>query len=426
MDNQKQPERRPGGIKNSSTKIVITSLIAGMLGGGVVIGGNNVYQAWQNNQDNQDNQALNSSSKNAGGVKVQKTTAEENSATNAFNKISGAVVSVINLQRQSTKGNSLDAIFGPDQGSKKGGTLQTASEGSGVVFKEADGVAYIVTNNHVVQGSNALQVILSDGTKLDAKIVGTDPTTDLAVIKVSAAQVKTIAKFGNSDDINVGQTALAIGSPLGTQYATSLTEGIVSAKKRAVAVINEQGQQLGTANVIQTDAAINPGNSGGPLINLAGQVIGINSMKLASDANGTSIEGIGFSIPSNEVVNIINQLIAHGSIERPALGVTLTDLTNIDPNDQKNILKLPSSVQNGVVIINTLSESPAKTAGIKKYDVIVNIDGKDVKTQSDLRDILFSHKVGDTVEFKFYRGSKLMTANVKLTLNTTTLAKESK
>ncbi|MCM0596926.1 trypsin-like peptidase domain-containing protein [Periweissella fabaria] len=411
-------------MKNSSTKIVITSLVAGMLGGGVVIGGNNVYQAWQANQDNQ---ALNSSSKNVGGVKVQKTTAEKNNATSAFDKVSGAVVSVINLQRQNTKGNSLDAIFGNnDSASKKTGNLETASEGSGVVFKEANGVAYVVTNNHVVQGSNALQVILSNGTKLDAKIVGTDPTTDLAVIKISAAQVKTIANFANSDDINVGQTALAIGSPLGTQYATSLTEGIVSAKKRAVAVINEQGQQLGTANVIQTDAAINPGNSGGPLINLAGQVIGINSMKLASDANGTSIEGIGFSIPSNEVVNIINQLIAKGSIERPALGVTLTDLANIDANDQKNVLKLPASIQNGVVIINTLSDSPAKVAGIKKYDVIVGIDGKTIKSQSDLRDVLFSHKIGDTVEFTFYRGSKQMTANVKLTLNTTSLAKESK
>ncbi|CAH0416664.1 S1C family serine protease [Periweissella fabaria] len=422
MDNQNKTRTR--GIKNSSTKIVITSLVAGMLGGGVVIGGNNVYQAWQANQDNQ---ALNSSSKNVGGVKVQKTTAEKNNATSAFDKVSGAVVSVINLQRQNTKGNSLDAIFGNnDSASKKTGNLETASEGSGVVFKEANGVAYVVTNNHVVQGSNALQVILSNGTKLDAKIVGTDPTTDLAVIKISAAQVKTIANFANSDDINVGQTALAIGSPLGTQYATSLTEGIVSAKKRAVAVINEQGQQLGTANVIQTDAAINPGNSGGPLINLAGQVIGINSMKLASDANGTSIEGIGFSIPSNEVVNIINQLIAKGSIERPALGVTLTDLANIDANDQKNVLKLPASIQNGVVIINTLSDSPAKVAGIKKYDVIVGIDGKTIKSQSDLRDVLFSHKIGDTVEFTFYRGSKQMTANVKLTLNTTSLAKESK
>lgn len=422
MDNQNKTRTR--GIKNSSTKIVITSLVAGMLGGVVVIGGNNVYQAWQANQDNQ---ALNSSSKNVGGVKVQKTTAEKNNATSAFDKVSGAVVSVINLQRQNTKGNSLDAIFGNnDSASKKTGNLETASEGSGVVFKEANGVAYVVTNNHVVQGSNALQVILSNGTKLDAKIVGTDPTTDLAVIKISAAQVKTIANFANSDDINVGQTALAIGSPLGTQYATSLTEGIVSAKKRAVAVINEQGQQLGTANVIQTDAAINPGNSGGPLINLAGQVIGINSMKLASDANGTSIEGIGFSIPSNEVVNIINQLIAKGSIERPALGVTLTDLANIDANDQKNVLKLPASIQNGVVIINTLSDSPAKVAGIKKYDVIVGIDGKTIKSQSDLRDVLFSHKIGDTVEFTFYRGSKQMTANVKLTLNTTSLAKESK
>lgn len=419
---QDKNERRTRGVKTGSAKIIITSLIAGMIGGGVVIGGNTAYQAWQSNADNQ---ALNANKKDtSAGVKVQKTTAESNDATSAFSKVSGAVVSVINLQHESSKSAGLDALFGSDS-SKKGGALEAASEGSGVVFKESDGVAYIVTNNHVVQGSNALQVILSDGTKLEAKMVGTDPTTDLAVIKVSAAQIKTIAKFGNSDDINVGQTALAIGSPLGTQYATSLTEGIVSAKKRSVAVINEAGQQLGTANVIQTDAAINPGNSGGPLINLAGQVIGINSMKLATDANGTSIEGIGFSIPSNEVVNIINQLIANGTIERPALGVTLLDLANVDTSDQKNVLKLPSSVKDGVVIMQTLAESPAKTAGIKKYDVVVGIDNQAVPNQAALRDILYSHKVGDTVKFKFYRGSKEMTAKVKLTLNTSALAKES-
>lgn len=419
MQENNDTSRRPRSGKTSSFKVVVTSLVAGMVGGGLVIGGNSAYQAWQNNQDNQ---AVTSNIKPTNGsVKVQKTSAETNDATSAFNKVSGAVVSVINLQRASSKGEGLDALFGNNA---KKGALQTASEGSGVVFKKDNGVAYIVTNNHVVADSNALQVILSDGAKLDAKIVGTDPTTDLAVIKVSAAKIKTVAKFGNSDDINVGQSALAIGSPLGTQYATSLTEGIVSAKKRAVAVINEAGQQLGTADVIQTDAAINPGNSGGPLINLAGQVIGINSMKLASDANGTSIEGIGFSIPSNEVVNIINQLIAHGAIERPALGVTLIDLANIAGSDQQQVLKLPTSVKNGVVIIQTLTNSPAKEAGIKKYDVIVGIDGKPVPDQATLRDILYNHKVGDTVKFTFYRGDKEMSANVKLTLNTSALAKE--
>lgn len=420
---QDETNRRARGIKNSSAKVVVLSLVAGMLGGGAVIGGTNAFQAWQNNIDNQ---AVNSNKKDtSAGVKVQKTVAESNDATTAFNKVSSAVVSVINLQRENTKSGGLDSLFGFDkQNKKKSDTLQAASEGSGVVFKSHDGVAYIVTNNHVVQGSNALQVILSDGTKLVAKIVGTDPTTDLAVIKVSAAKIKTIAEFGNSNNINVGQTALAIGSPLGTQYATSLTEGIISAKKRSVATVNEAGQQLGTAEVIQTDAAINPGNSGGPLINLAGQVIGINSMKLAADANGTSIEGIGFSIPSNEVVSIINQLISRGTIERPALGVTLIDLTNIDPSDQKNILKLPTSVKDGVVIMQTLNNSPAKEAGIKKYDVVIGIDNQNVPNQATLRDILYKHKVGETVKFKFYRGSKVMTVNVKLTLNTSSLAKE--
>lgn len=405
--------------KNGSTKIIITSLVAGMLGGGVVIFGNNTYQSWHLNNA----QPINQSTKvKSGEVKVEKTTPETNTATTAFNKVSGAVVSVINLQNKNTKASGLDALFGNTN--RKDTSLEAASEGSGVVFKKDNGVAYIVTNNHVVKDSNALQVMLSDGVKLDAKIVGKDVTTDLAVIKVNDSNIKTVANFGNSDEINVGQTALAIGSPLGTQYATSLTEGIISAKKRSVAVVNDNGQQTGTANVIQTDAAINPGNSGGPLINLSGQVIGINSMKLASDANGTSIEGIGFTIPSNEVVNIINQLISKGKIERPALGVTLIDLDNVDSNDKKNILKLPDMVNKGVVIMDTMKNSPAKSAGIKKYDVIVNIDGKNVDNQANLRDILYAHKIGDTVSFKYYRENKEMTTNVKLTLNTSALSKE--
>ncbi|MCT4396022.1 S1C family serine protease [Periweissella beninensis] len=417
MENDNQKSR----VKSGTTKVVVMSLVAGMLGGGIVISGDNAYEAWQQNH-------ISSSSKTTtGNVKVQTTKAESNSATKAFNSVSGAVVSVINLQKSSTN-STLSSIFGSSSSSSssKKSTLETASEGSGVIFKKSNGIAYIVTNNHVVSGSNALQVIMSDGTKLTAKLVGTDETTDLAVLKINASKVTQIASFGNSNDINVGQTVLAIGSPLGSQYATSVTQGIISAKKRTVAVTNDDGVQTGNATVIQTDAAINPGNSGGPLINLSGQVIGINSMKLASDSNGTSVEGMGFSIPSNEVVSIINQIISSGSVKRPALGVTLIDLSNIASSDQKSVLKLPTSITKGVVIMQTLKQSPAKTAGIKKYDVIVAMDGKKVTSQATLREILFSHKIGDSVKVKYYRGSTLKTTTIKLTLDTTTLNKETK
>lgn len=218
--------------------------------------------------------------------------------------------------------------------SSSNSALEAASEGSGVIYKKNGNTAYVVTNNHVVSGSSKLEVILSSGKKINAKIVGTDATTDLAVLKINAANVSTVASFGNSNQIEAGQSVLAIGSPLGSDYATSVTEGIISAKKRTVQVQDNSGSTTGNASVIQTDAAINPGNSGGPLINLAGQVIGINSMKLSSDEEGTSVEGMGFSIPSNEVVSVINQLVKNGKITRPALGIELVDWIIYRPHNK--------------------------------------------------------------------------------------------
>jgi serine protease Do len=172
--------------------------------------------------------------------------------------------------------------------------LETVSEGSGLIYKKADGKAYIVTNNHVVSGSDKIEVILADGTKLTAKTVGTDATTDLAVLSIDGAKVSTVASFGDSAAITAGEPVIAIGSPLGSQYATSVTQGIVSAKTRTIDVTDEDSRQVtGQATVIQTDAAINPGNSGGPLVNSEGQVIGINSSKLALSSDGTSVEGDG-------------------------------------------------------------------------------------------------------------------------------------
>ena len=260
----------------------------------------------------------------------------------AYSSIKNAVVTVINLKKESsTSSNSLyGSIFGDSSSSSNSSSsdsskLETYAEGSGVIYKKSGNAAYVVTNNHVISGSNAVEIIMSNGKKLSAKVVGKDTVTDLAVLKINSSSVSTVASFGDSNSIKVGETALAIGSPLGSDYTTSLTQGIVSAKKRTVATMNEAGQETGEATVIQTDAAINSGNSGGPLINLAGQVIGINSMKLSSSSSsGTSVEGMGFAIPSNEVVTIINQLISKGKIVRPAIGASLLDLTDITASQQ--------------------------------------------------------------------------------------------
>ncbi|MDR3191302.1 MAG: trypsin-like peptidase domain-containing protein [Lactobacillaceae bacterium] len=356
-------------------------------------------------------------------VKVSNSNVKgDTEATKAFNVASGAVVSVINLQKQQATGAY--SMFGETESkdsSSSDNDLETASEGSGVIYKKSGDTAYIVTNNHVVADSNALQVLLSDGTKLTATLVGTDDITDLAVLKVKADKIKDIAQFANSNEIKAGQSVIAIGSPMGSEYATSVTAGIISATKREVASTDESGNSLGTATVIQTDAPINSGNSGGALVNMAGQVVGINSMKLSSSGTGATIEGMGFAIPSNTVVNIINQLEKTGKIERPALGIKMLDLTSISVTDQEKTLKLPSSVKGGVVVMDTIDDTPAKTLGLEKYDVITKIDGKAVDGSGDLRDALYEHKIGDTIKVTYYRDGKEKTEPVNLTAKTSQL-----
>lgn len=407
-------------MKNN--KIIITAAIAGLLGGGVAYGGASFVQ----NRMEATTTAVPTGSNKSGETQTSNVKVNVSSqSSKAFSTVKDSVVSVINLQKENNNDpdNILNSIFGDSESSssKKSSSdkLQTASEGSGVIYKKSGDAAYIVTNNHVVSGSNSLEVIMSNGKKLPAKIVGTDSVTDLAVLKINSAPVTTVASFGDSDNIKVGETALAIGSPLGSEYATSLTQGIISAKKRTIETSNSNGQGTGEATVIQTDAAINAGNSGGPLINLAGQVIGINSMKLSSSGNSTSVEGMGFAIPSNEVVSVIDQLVKNGKIDRPALGVTLVDLTAISSDQQKSILKLPSSVTGGSVIMS-VNAGPAKSAGLKKYDVVTKVDGKSVRDTAELREVLYKHKVGDTIKVGYYHNGKYKTTDVKLTKTAST------
>jgi len=396
------------------TKVAVTALVAGLLGGGAAYGG----ITYLNNSGINDTAVPAGSNKSGNASTSNVTVNVSTQSTKAFNQVKGAMVSVINLQKQNSSSSTLGQLFGAESSgsnSKSKSELEEASEGSGVVYKKDGNTAYIVTNNHVVSGSSALRVVTSSGKQLQAKLVGKDSVTDLAVLKVNGSDLKTVASFGNSDKVKVGETALAIGSPLGSQYATSLTEGIISAKKRTIETTNSSGTQTGNATVIQTDAAINPGNSGGALINVGGQVVGITSSKIASDAEGTSVEGMGFAIPSNEVVNIINQLVKKGKVVRPALGITYVDLANVSSAQQKSILKLPSNVESGVVVMSASAGSPAKKAGLTKYDVITAMGGHQISDQSTLRDILYTYKLNDTVSMTYYHNGKKKTANVKLT-----------
>lgn len=326
--------------------------------------------------------------------------------------VKNAVVSVIN--KQSLNQNNL---FGNNGQSRRqnqkteDSDLTTASEGSGVIYKVENGYAYIVTNNHVISGSQELEVLMADGTREKAELIGADKWTDLAVLKIKADKVTTVAEFANSDEVKAGQTAIAIGSPLGTEFATSVTQGIVSAKDRSVPTdVDGDGKQDWVVNAIQTDAAINPGNSGGALVNAAGQVIGINSMKISK----SSVEGIGFAIPSNEVVSIINQLEKSGKVIRPVLGISMVDLTSVSSQGRQQ-LDLSNNVKEGVVVADVQDNSSASKGGLKQYDVITEIDGKPVTGVQTLRKALYSKTVGSSIEVTYYRNGQKQTTTIQLT-----------
>ncbi|GGI64918.1 S1C family serine protease [Enterococcus alcedinis] len=410
--------------KNGFFKKFGIGLAGGVLGGILAVGSfYNFSGTLFNNNGNETpttETTVNSNNKTeVSNIKVNATS----DVTKAVEKVQDAIVSVINLQ--STQSNDLEDIFGnPEVNGDGDGELQTASEGSGVIYKKDGKDAYVVTNNHVVEGQKGLEVMLKDGSKVQAELVGTDAFTDLAVLKIPSEKIETVATFGDSDSLNVGEPAIAIGSPLGSQYANSVTQGIISSLNRPVQSTNEAGE-LVSINAIQTDAAINPGNSGGALINIAGQVIGINSSKIASSAgSGVSVEGMGFAIPSNDVVAVIKQLEDKGRVIRPALGVTMSDLANISVQQQREILNLPESVDSGVVIRSVAGATPAEKAGLEQYDVITKIDGKDITNSTELRAALYNKKVGDSMEITFYRGDQEKTVTVELSVDQSILQQE--
>lgn len=344
---------------------------------------------------------------------VSKTAVKnENSTTQAVDKVKNAVVSVITYSA-----NSQNSLFGSAETDTDTNTEQVSSEGSGVIYKKEGNFAYLVTNTHVINGAKKVDIRLADGTKVPGEIVGSDTYSDIAVVKIAADNVTTVAEFGDSNQLSVGETAIAIGSPLGSEYANTVTQGIVSSLNRHVSLKSEDGQAIST-NAIQTDTAINPGNSGGPLINIQGQVIGITSSKIASNG-GTSVEGLGFAIPANDVKNIIKQLEKDGKVTRPALGIHMVNLTNLSTADIKK-LKLPDKVTSGVAVRSVQKNMPAN-GHLQQYDVITKVDDTKISSTTELQNVLYSHSIGDEITVTYYRNGKEETTKIKLDKSTSDL-----
>ena len=343
---------------------------------------------------------------------TQTSVKNENSTTKAVDKVKDAVVSIITYSA-----NSQNSLFGYGESDTDTNTEQVSSQGSGVIYKKDGEYAYIVTNTHVINGAKKVDIRLADGTKVPGEIVGTDTYSDIAVVKISSEKVSAVAEFGDSSKLTVGETAIAIGSPLGSEYANTVTQGIVSSLNRTVSLKSEDGQAIST-KAIQTDTAINPGNSGGPLINIQGQVIGITSSKIATNG-GTSVEGLGFAIPSNDAIKIIEQLENNGKVTRPALGIQMVNLSNLSTTDLQK-LKLPDNITSGVAVRSVQPNMPAN-GHLEKYDVITKVDGNPITSATELQNALYSHSVGDEMTITYYRNGKEETTTIKLDKSTNDL-----
>lgn len=301
---------------------------------------------------------------------------QETERINAIDKVSPAIVGVVNYAKNRTQG-----------------------EGSGIVYKTDRNDAYIVTNEHVVSGGDYFEVVFKNGESAEATIVGTDVYTDLAVLKVTGVEVEAVAEFGNTEDLKVGQTVMAIGNPLGLNFAGSATSGIVSGQDRVISVdLNSDGIDDWEMTVLQTDTAINPGNSGGALINLDGKVVGINSMKIAT----SSVEGMSFSIPTYVAIPIINDLETYGEVRRPQLGVYIQEMSMI-PDRLKEILNISVDQKTGVFIYEVFEGGVADQMGIKAGDVVTEINGESVKDTMEFRKKLYDFREGNNIELTIVR-----------------------
>lgn len=307
-------------------------------------------------------------------------------------QVSSAIVGITNIQKR--------ADFW------SGDEINEAGTGSGVIYKLTDDSAYIVTNHHVVEEADVVEIILDDDTNIEAELLGSDIFTDLAVLKAPRSEIpiEHAINMGTSNNVKVGEPVIAIGNPLGHMFAGSVTQGVISGKQRTIPIdLNQNGRPDWQTDVLQTDAAINPGNSGGALINIEGQLIGINSMKV----NQEIAQGIGFSIPIDAAKPIIAQLEETGTVHRPHMGVEIYSLEEVPQTEWEDTLNIPNDVSGGVYIWSIDRQSPAELAGLRRLDVITSFAGEEVEDIVALRKILYEEKqIGDEVEVVYYRNGK--------------------
>jgi serine protease Do len=356
---------------------------------GVVAGGFVVYRAIQQGQLGKlpapVQAALPANTNNPTQTLVINTTNIETTITDAVQKVGPTVVTVVGTI--------------PGQQTFFGMTPDETVSGSGVFISEQ---GYVLTNNHVIQGAQNVTVILSDGTQEKATVVGADPYNDIAVLKVSG-KVPAVATLGNSDVLKPGETVIAIGSPLG-DFKNTVTVGVVSATGRSI----DTGKGYQIEGLIQTDAAINQGNSGGPLVDLAGEVIGINTLIVRNTGTGTVAEGLGFAIPINTAQAVATQIIQKGYFAHPFLGISYQPIAP----DIAAAYNLP--VQWGVYVTNIAANSPASKAGLQRGDIITKINSQTLDANHSYLNTLYAYKPGDTVTLSVVRNGQTLQIQVTL------------
>ncbi|PTE42286.1 serine protease [Staphylococcus equorum] len=390
-----QPEQAHNKRSKNKTKFpwfktIIVALVAGIIGALLVLGIGKIMESTGLNDNGSSVQEASNSSN--GGNTLDGKSEKYDSVNQMINDVSPAIVGVINMQ----KAQNLDSLLKGDSSKS-----EEAGVGSGVIYQKNNGSAYIVTNNHVIDGANEIKVQLHNSKQVDAKLVGKDALTDIAVLKINDTKGTKAIDFANSSKVNTGDSVFAMGNPLGLEFANSVTSGIISASERTIDTKTSAGTNK--VNVLQTDAAINPGNSGGALVDINGNLVGINSMKIASE----QVEGIGFAIPSNEVKVTIKELVENGEIERPSIGISLLNVSEI-PEQYKE--ELNTKRNDGVYIAKVHADNE-----LKEGDIITAIDDKKVKEDADLRSYLYENKKpGDSVEMTIERNGKEQTVEVPL------------
>lgn len=276
--------------------------------------------------------------------------------------------------------------------------------GSGVIYKVEDGAAYVITNHHVIDNNNSVEVVLATGERIEGEVLGSDSLSDIALLKIKTDHKLTPIVLGDSSNLNVGETVLAIGSPSGENFSGSLSVGVISGKERIVEVDSDRnGRPDWDMVLIQTDAAINPGNSGGALVNMAGQLVGINTLKFM----GITVEGMGFANPINEVISIVSQLEKDGKVTRPFVGISGLSVEDMIVRSQYFPMELPS-VDKGVYVNEVVENSAAEKAGLQAGDVITKFGGHDIDDFKTFRRHLYQLKVGDKVDVEVVRGNETL------------------